>query len=1019
MLPRWSRAVRSLNSITQRNDFHAISRQSYAMATAAAASVEPAPRPTKQLVVSLDKMFWSKPASLALAPDSPLRVDEPKYEGIKHFILKLMLFYSKQSKSIRGANVIYKRVVSQVDKPAIYDVFNLEKTFRMTFSLLVLHMWFCLRRLKEEGKEGVELGQYLYGIYNHDVELRVSKAGVNLLLSKWMKELEKIFYGNIVAFDAALLPEAKQDELQNVIWRNIFSDDGSSKPDDAAVRAVQACSQLCFVTTVFCNDEVCPSRNKEAMFSGNFMFTPLENTSFGPSRSSTAVAFHSQTTQKLNVAIKTKFPILTEANEPQRKSQIQPLIDILRDSTNKGSLELAKSVHGFVLKSDFSDKDLLILLNHIAHAYSKCSDFDAAFRVFDKMSQRNIFSWTVMIVGSTENGSFIDGYKFFCQMLNSGVLPDNFAYSAILQTCIGLNCVELGKMVHAQIIIKGFASHTVVTTSLLNMYAKLGRVEDSYKMFNTMTEHNEVSWNAMISGFTSNGLHSEAFDHFLLMKSEGVTPNMLTIIGVSKAVGQLHDVDRGKEVQSFASELGLESNVQVGTALIDMYSKCGSLNDARAVFDSILINSGANVLWNAIISGYSQNGCGQEALELYVRMCQKDIKADVYTYCSVFNAIAVSKYLQLGKAVHGIVLKSGSDVLVVSVYNAIADAYAKCGALEDVRKVFDWMGERDMVSWTTLVTAHSQCSEWEEALAIFSQMREEGFSPNQFTFSSVLVSCAGLCFLDLGRQVHSLCCKTGLDTDKCIESALLDMYAKCGNISEAAMIFKRISNPDTVSWTAIISGYAQHGLSENALQLFRRMEQLGVKPNSVTFLCVLFACSHGGLVEEGLHYFQQMKEKFGLVPEMEHYACIVDLFGRVGRLDDAMEFIRQMPIEPSEMVWQTLLGACRVHGNAELGEIAAQKVLSVRPDPATYVLLSNTYIETGSYEDGLSLREEMKEQGVKKEPGCSWISVEGRVHKFYASDQQHPQKEDIYATLEELKEKFKSMGCAPDLDIAL
>ncbi|KAH9649438.1 hypothetical protein KPL70_025988 [Citrus sinensis] len=164
---------------------------------------------------------------------------------------------------------------------------------------------------------------------------------------------------------------------------------------------------------------------------------------------------------------------------------------------------------------------------------------------------------------------------------------------------------------------------------------------------------------------------------------------------------------------------------------------------------------------------------------------------------SVFNAIAVSKYLQLGKAVHGIVLKSGSDMMVVSVYNAIADAYAKCGALKDVRKVFDRMGERDMVSWTTLVTAHSQCSEWEEALAIFSQMREEGFSPNEFTFSSVLVSCAGLCFLDFGRQVH--------------KSALLDMYAKCGNISEAAMIFERISNPDTVSWTAIISGYAQHG----------------------------------------------------------------------------------------------------------------------------------------------------------------------------------------------------------------
>ncbi|KAJ0043843.1 hypothetical protein Pint_18252 [Pistacia integerrima] len=217
MLPRCSRVLSSLNYITHRNHFHGVSCRSYAMACSAA-TVAPAPTSTKQTVI-LDKIFLSKPCSLALPPDSPHRIEEPHYEGIKRFILKLMLFYSKQSKSIRGANVIYRRVVLQVDKPAIYDVFNLEKTFRMTFSLLVLHMWFVLRRLKEEGKEGVELGQYLYEIYNHDVELRVSKAGVNLLLSKWMKELEKIFYGNIVAYDAAMLPEAKQDELQNVIWR--------------------------------------------------------------------------------------------------------------------------------------------------------------------------------------------------------------------------------------------------------------------------------------------------------------------------------------------------------------------------------------------------------------------------------------------------------------------------------------------------------------------------------------------------------------------------------------------------------------------------------------------------------------------------------------------------------------------------------------------------------------------------------------------------------------------------------
>ncbi|OMO94841.1 Ubiquinol-cytochrome c chaperone, CBP3 [Corchorus capsularis] len=282
MVPRWSRTLthlsrlRSLNSIEMGKDFSVIHRRSYAVVAPAAPDPVDKSSPTKS-TVNLDKMFWSKPCSLALAPDSPLRVEDPKFEGIKRIIFKMMFFYSKQSRSIRGASVIYRRVLSQVDKPAIYEVFNLEKNFKMTFSLLVLHMWLCLRRLKAEGKDGVELGQYVYEIYNHDVELRVSKAGVNLLLTKWMKELEKIFYGNIVAYDAAMLPEAKQEELTDIIWRNVFSDDGTSKPDPAALRTVQAMAR-------YVRREVsCLSlTDKEAMFSGNFMFTPLKNSSPDP-----------------------------------------------------------------------------------------------------------------------------------------------------------------------------------------------------------------------------------------------------------------------------------------------------------------------------------------------------------------------------------------------------------------------------------------------------------------------------------------------------------------------------------------------------------------------------------------------------------------------------------------------------------------------------------------------------------------------------------------------------------------
>ncbi|KAJ4955567.1 hypothetical protein NE237_012350 [Protea cynaroides] len=279
MMPRWSRAICQISKVGQRKDME-FSNYLFAgyknySKVAAAATVTVADSFVNEVStkpeVNLNKMFWSKPCSLALAPDSPLRIEEPKYEGFRRIMLKLMLFYSKQSRSIRGANVIYKRVISQVDKQPIYDAFNLEKTFKTTFSLLVLHMWLCLHRLKEEGKEGVELGQYLYEIYNHDLELRVSKAGVNLLLSRWMKDLEKIFYGNVVAYNTAMLPEAKQDELQNVIWRNVFSDDGSPMPKDATSVTVQAMSR--YVR----RESYCLSlTDKEAIFSGNFIFTSLQ-----------------------------------------------------------------------------------------------------------------------------------------------------------------------------------------------------------------------------------------------------------------------------------------------------------------------------------------------------------------------------------------------------------------------------------------------------------------------------------------------------------------------------------------------------------------------------------------------------------------------------------------------------------------------------------------------------------------------------------------------------------------------
>lgn len=321
-----------------------------------------------------------------------------------------------------------------------------------------------------------------------------------------------------------------------------------------------------------------------------------------------------------------------------------------------------------------------------------------------------------------------------------------------------------------------------------------------------------------------------------------------------------------------------------------------------------------------------------------------------------------------------------------------------------------------------MVSAYSQCNEEEKAIHAFLEIKQQGLVPNQYTFSSVLAACATLSSLEFGRQLHGLVCKSNINSDKCIESSLIDMYSKCGSIVDAEKVFNFVENPDVVTWTAMISSYAQHGLVSNAVNLFEKMKKKAIiKPNAVTFLSVLFACSHGGLVDEGLHYFHTMKDTYGLLPEMEHYACIVDLLGRIGRIDEAMDFIKNMPIQPGEMVWQSLLGACKVHKNIKVGKIAAEKIMGMRPEnpSSVYVLLSNTYINSGKYEDGITIREQIRARGMKKEPGCSWISVKGKIHKFYSGDQQHAQRVQVYAVLDELRLKLKDMGYVPDLSWVL
>jgi len=321
------------------------------------------------------------------------------------------------------------------------------------------------------------------------------------------------------------------------------------------------------------------------------------------------------------------------------------------------------------------------------------------------------------------------------------------------------------------------------------------------------------------------------------------------------------------------------------------------------------------------------------------------------------------------------------------------------------------MSERNVVSWNALIAGYTQNNNGEDALKLYSQMQGIGMKPSAFTFSSILSACASLAVMEQGKWVHAHIIKTGCKLDVFVGNALVDMYGKCGCIEDARQVFDRLPRRDVVSWNAMITVCAQHGHGKEAVRLFENMQLAGLNPNRITILCVLSACSHAGLVNEGRFYFDSMNSKHGITPTADHYACIVDILGRAGHINEAEDLINRMPIEPTAGIWGALLGACRVHGNMDVGKRAAECLFELEPhDAGPRVLLSNIYAAAGRWDDAAKVRKMMKESGVKKEPGCSWVEVENTVHTFVVNDRSHPLTEKIYAMLKDLNGKMKEAG---------
>ncbi|PHU24627.1 hypothetical protein BC332_09734 [Capsicum chinense] len=546
-------------------------------------------------------------------------------------------------------------------------------------------------------------------------------------------------------------------------------------------------------------------------------------------------------------------------------------------------------------------------------------------------------------------------------------------YSNVLRECVATSRLDNASAIHAKMLKNpGSMSSLYLHNHLLNAYVKCGDTANGLKLFDEMTEKNVVSWTALIAGFVQKGFPIEAFSLFTRMHRSGAKPNEFTFVSALHACSFVDrlSLTNAYQVYGLITRLGLESNVYLVNAFLTTLIRHGRLDEALMVFQRC--SNKDIVTWNAMLGGCMQFCCS-EVPRLWYRMIREGVVPDNFSFASVLTGLAEVFVLDLGLQVHAQLVKSGHGS-EMCVGNSLVDMYLKNRSLVEGFKAFEEICFKDVCSWTQMAAGCLNCDEPIEALRVIGEMRRAGVMPNKFTLATAFSVCANTASFEEGEKVHGLRIKLGDDIDVCVDNALLDMYAKCGCMDGAFMVFQSMSEHTTVSWTTMIMGYAQNGHPRRALEIFHQMREEGGEPNYITFICVLYACSQGGLIDEGWKYFTSMSDDYGILPGEDHYACMVNLLGRGGRIREAEELILSMPFQPGLLVWQTLLGASRLHGDMETAKRAAERALQVdKVDPSIYVLLSNTFAGLQNWDGVGTVREMMHSRDVKKVPGSSWF----------------------------------------------
>ncbi|KAJ6932410.1 pentatricopeptide repeat-containing protein [Populus alba x Populus x berolinensis] len=610
------------------------------------------------------------------------------------------------------------------------------------------------------------------------------------------------------------------------------------------------------------------------------------------------------------------------------------------------------------------------------------------------------------------------------------------------------------KQIHSRTIKTGIICNPIIQNKILSFCCSCesGNMCYARQLFDTIPEPSVFSWNIMFKGYSRIACPKLGVSLYLEMLERNVKPDCYTYPFLFKGFTRSVALQFGRELHCHVVKYGLDSNVFAHNALINMYSLCGLIDMARGIFDMSCKSD--VVTWNAMISGYNRIKKYDEARKLFDMMEEKGILPSSVTCVSVLSACSKLKDLECGKRVQKYI-RNGVVEVNLKVENALIDMYAACGEMnvalgifenmknrdviswtaivtgfvntgqvDAARKYFHKMPERDHVSWTAMIDGYLRLNYYKEALMLFREMQTSKIKPDEFTMVSILTACAQLGALELGEWIRTYIDKNKVKNDTFVGNALIDMYFKCGNVEKALSIFNTLPQRDKFTWTAMVVGLAINGCGEEALNMFSQMLKASVTPDEVTYVGVLSACTHTGMVDEGKKFFASMTARHGIEPNVAHYGCMVDLLGKAGHLKEAHEIIKNMPMKPNSIVWGALLGACRIHKDAEMAERAVEQILELEPNNgAVYVLQCNIYAACNKWDKLHELRRVMMDRGIKKTPGCSLIEMNGIVHEFVAGDQSHPQTKEIFGKLNKMTSDLKIAGYSPNtsevfLDIA-